>query len=238
MLKPSNYSLWEIRMQIILEANGLWEMIEPNEKTQADNKKDKTAITFLYQALPEEQLLQITKHKTAKAIWDALKTRHIGEERVQQARLQTLKSDFKMLHMKEDETIDTFTGKVTTLVNKAASLGHTMEDETLVRKLLNAVPDRDMTKDSGYSSKKETSTTSTPHFQCPMLKPSNYSLWVIRMQIILEANGLWEMKEPNEKTQVDNKKDKMLSHSFTKPYQKNNCFKSQNTKPQKPYGMP
>ncbi|GJT29938.1 zinc finger, CCHC-type containing protein [Tanacetum coccineum] len=142
MLKPSNYSLWAIQMRIILEANGLWEMIKPNEKTQADNKKDKTAITFLYQALPEEQLLQITKHKTAKAIWDALKTRHIGEERVQQARLQTLKSEFEMLHMKEDETIDTFTAKLTTIVNKAASLGHTMEDETLVRKLLNVVPDR------------------------------------------------------------------------------------------------
>ncbi|GJS33129.1 zinc finger, CCHC-type containing protein [Tanacetum coccineum] len=129
-------------MQIILEANGLWEMIEPNEKTQADNKKDKTAIAFIYQALPEEQLLQITKHKTAKAIWDALKTRHIGEERVQQARLQTLKSDFEMLHMKEDETIDTFTEKLTTLVNKAASLGHTIEDSVVVRKLLNAVPDK------------------------------------------------------------------------------------------------
>nr|GEW23380.1 zinc finger, CCHC-type [Tanacetum cinerariifolium] len=44
--------------------------------------------------------------------------------------------------MKEDETIDIFTTKLRTLVNKAASLGHTMEDETLVRKLLNAVPDR------------------------------------------------------------------------------------------------
>nr|GEV43768.1 zinc finger, CCHC-type [Tanacetum cinerariifolium] len=47
-----------------------------------------------------------------------------------------------MLQMKEDETIDTFTTKLTTLVNKATSLGQTMEDETLVRKLLNAVPDR------------------------------------------------------------------------------------------------
>nr|GEV81258.1 zinc finger, CCHC-type [Tanacetum cinerariifolium] len=135
MLKGTNYTTWAIRMQIILEANCLWEMIEPNEKTQADNKKDKTAIAFLYQALPEEQLLQITKHKNAKAIWDALKTRHIGEERVQQARLQTLKSDFEMLHMKEDETIDTFTTKLTTLVNKAASLGHTMEDGTLKKQL-------------------------------------------------------------------------------------------------------
>ncbi|GKA52407.1 zinc finger, CCHC-type containing protein [Tanacetum coccineum] len=120
ILKGANYTTWAIRMQIILEANGLWEMIEPNETTQADNKKDKTATAFLYQALSEEQLLQITKHKTAKAIWDALKTRHIGEERVQQARLQTLKSEFEMLHMKEDEPIDTFTAKLTTLVNKAA----------------------------------------------------------------------------------------------------------------------
>nr|GEV23731.1 ribonuclease H-like domain, reverse transcriptase, RNA-dependent DNA polymerase [Tanacetum cinerariifolium] len=82
------------------------------------------------------------EHKTAKAIWDALKTRHIGEQIVQQARLQTLKSDFEMLHMTKDETIDTFTEKLTTLVNKAASLGHTIEDQTLVCKLLNAVPDR------------------------------------------------------------------------------------------------
>nr|GEU98103.1 zinc finger, CCHC-type [Tanacetum cinerariifolium] len=116
------------------------ETIEPLETTKADNKKDKIAIAFLYQALPEEQLLQITKHKTAKAIWDALKTSHVGEERVQQARLQTLKSEFEMLHMKKDETIDTFTKKLTTLVNKAASLGHTIEDQTLIRKLLNAVP--------------------------------------------------------------------------------------------------
>nr|GEU97452.1 zinc finger, CCHC-type [Tanacetum cinerariifolium] len=47
-----------------------------------------------------------------------------------------------MLHMKEDKTIDTFAIKLTTLKNKAANLGHTMEDETLVRKLLNVVPDR------------------------------------------------------------------------------------------------
>ncbi|GJZ22768.1 zinc finger, CCHC-type containing protein [Tanacetum coccineum] len=40
-----------------------------------------------------------------------------------------------------NETIETY-GKLTTLVNKAANLGHTIEDQTLVRKLLNAVPDR------------------------------------------------------------------------------------------------
>ncbi|GJX98887.1 zinc finger, CCHC-type containing protein [Tanacetum coccineum] len=80
--------------------------------------------------------------RTDHADLQRVSTRHIGEQRVQQARLQTLKSDFEMLHMKEDETIDTFTGKLTTLVNKAASLGHTIEDSVVVRKLLNAVPDK------------------------------------------------------------------------------------------------
>nr|GEV27631.1 28S ribosomal protein S9, mitochondrial [Tanacetum cinerariifolium] len=47
-----------------------------------------------------------------------------------------------MLHMKEDATIDTFTRKLTTIVNKAASLGHTTEDSVVVQKLLNAVPDK------------------------------------------------------------------------------------------------
>ncbi|KAJ9557995.1 hypothetical protein OSB04_012609 [Centaurea solstitialis] len=76
ILNSTNYTTWAIRMQVILEANGLWDMIEPQPTTQADAKKDKTAIAYLYQALPEEQLLLISKYKTAKAVWDALnKTR-------------------------------------------------------------------------------------------------------------------------------------------------------------------
>ena len=82
MLKGTHYTTWAIRMQVILEANGLWEMIEPQSTTQADKKKDKTAIAYIYQSLPEDQLLHISKYKTAKAVWDALKTRHVGVNRV------------------------------------------------------------------------------------------------------------------------------------------------------------
>ena len=53
-------------MQIILEANGLWEMIKPQTTTQVDAKKDKTAIAYIYQSLPEDQLLLISKYKTTK----------------------------------------------------------------------------------------------------------------------------------------------------------------------------
>nr|GEU97589.1 zinc finger, CCHC-type [Tanacetum cinerariifolium] len=106
-------------------------MIEPNEKTESDTKKDKTAIAFLYQALPEEQLLQITKHKTTKAVWDALKIRHVGVNHVQQAKQQTLKSEFEMLQMNENESIDSFVTRLTDIINKAASIRLAYEDSTL-----------------------------------------------------------------------------------------------------------
>nr|GEV89090.1 reverse transcriptase domain-containing protein [Tanacetum cinerariifolium] len=117
------------------------ENMKPDQKDIyyiADDSVTSAKNTPFLERLYEKDL----EHKSIKAIWDALKTRHIGEQRVQQAILQTLKSDFEMLHMKEDKTIDTFTGKLTTLVNKAASLRHTIEDQTLVRKLLNVVPNR------------------------------------------------------------------------------------------------
>ncbi|GKD18087.1 zinc finger, CCHC-type containing protein [Tanacetum coccineum] len=132
MLKPSNYSTWAIRMQVILEANGLWEMIEPNLTTEVNTKKDKVIIAYIYQSLPEEQLLLISKYKTAKEVWDALKKRHVGENRVQQAKQQTLKSEFEMLQMKENESVDLFTTKLTSIVNKAASLGLTYEDSVVM----------------------------------------------------------------------------------------------------------
>ena len=117
-------------------------MIELQPTTQADAKKDKTVIAYLYQSLPEDQLLIISKYKTAKAVWDALRIRHVGVDRVQQAKQQTLKTEFEMLQMKENESIDSFTTKLTGFVNKAASVGLTYEDSTLLRKLLNEVPDK------------------------------------------------------------------------------------------------
>ncbi|GJU68547.1 zinc finger, CCHC-type containing protein [Tanacetum coccineum] len=47
-----------------------------------------------------------------------------------------------VLKLQEDDAIDTFTEKLNNSVNKAASLGHTIEDLIIVRKLLNAVPDK------------------------------------------------------------------------------------------------
>ncbi|GJR08666.1 zinc finger, CCHC-type containing protein [Tanacetum coccineum] len=82
-LKLTNYTVWAIQTKVILEAHGLWEMIEPKENTQVNEKKDKAMIAFLYQALTKDVILQVAGCETAKELWESLKKRHVGEEKVQ-----------------------------------------------------------------------------------------------------------------------------------------------------------
>ncbi|KAD7477730.1 hypothetical protein E3N88_00866 [Mikania micrantha] len=116
MLKSLNYTTWAIRMKAILDANGLRETIEPTAETTPDTKKDKSALAYLFQTLSEELLLQ--------------------------ARLQSIKSEFDRLIMKDDESVDSFTLRLTSIVSKATSCGATIDQPTLVRKFLTAMPDR------------------------------------------------------------------------------------------------
>ncbi|GJR55950.1 GTP-binding nuclear protein Ran-3 [Tanacetum coccineum] len=68
--------------------------------------------------------------------------RHVGEEKVQQARLQSLMIGFNTLQMKDDDTVDAFTAKLNGYATKAKELGKTLDESLLVRKLLDSTPDR------------------------------------------------------------------------------------------------
>ncbi|KAK8604403.1 hypothetical protein V6N13_099346 [Hibiscus sabdariffa] len=142
MLTPLNYTVWAIKTEAILDAQGVWEAVEPAEEAQVDAKKDKKARAYILQCIPEDIILQIAKKKTTKEIWESIKTRHLGSERVKKARVQTLRSEFDALRMKEIETIDEFTGKLSAMTSKFSTLGVALEDSFLVKKLLDSVPDK------------------------------------------------------------------------------------------------
>ena len=56
--------------------------------------------------------------------------------------MHTLLSEFELLQMREDDTVDSFTAKINSVVTRASELGTTLSQPTLVRKLLNVVPDK------------------------------------------------------------------------------------------------
>ncbi|KAK9078427.1 hypothetical protein SSX86_002484 [Deinandra increscens subsp. villosa] len=142
VLTIENYTTWAIKMEAVLDAQGLWEAVEPETGAAIEEKKSKQARAYIFQAIPEAILLQVSKKKTAKDVWEALKTRFVGAERVQKARLHTLKVEFESLSMKEEETIDEYAGKLSGMISKYNSVGAVLEDADLVRKLLDTVTDK------------------------------------------------------------------------------------------------
>ncbi|GJX77404.1 zinc finger, CCHC-type containing protein [Tanacetum coccineum] len=139
VLNNTNYTLWALRMKKILMANGVWDLVEGTSTSkEIDVKKDSSASSYLFQGLPEDLQMQVAGCETANEIWDSLKARFIGTEDVQQAHSQQLKSEFERLVMKEDDTIDSFAGKLMSIITKAATYGLTFDEQTKVRKVLNA----------------------------------------------------------------------------------------------------
>ncbi|GJV60668.1 ribonuclease H-like domain, reverse transcriptase, RNA-dependent DNA polymerase [Tanacetum coccineum] len=102
----------------------LWEAIDILQKNTHEDglTKDKATIAFLYQALTEDVILQVAGCETAKELWESLKRRHVGEEKVQQARLQSLMIGFQTLEMKEDDTEDKWKARKTYYSHMANTL--------------------------------------------------------------------------------------------------------------------
>jgi len=137
MLSSVNYTVWAIRMKILLKVHKVWEIVEV-ETTESD--KNDMAIALIFQSIPEALILQLGDIETAKKVWDAIKARHLGADRVREARLQTLKSEFDRLKMKETESIDDFVCKLSEISSKSASLGENIDESKLVKKFLSSLP--------------------------------------------------------------------------------------------------
>ena len=137
ILSATNYTVWAMRMKITLRVHKVWEAVETK---MSNNEKNDMALALLFQSIPENLTLQVGELETAKQVWEAIKTRHVGAERVKEARLQTLITEFEQLTMKDSESIDDFGRKLSELASKSAALGATIEETKLVKKFLMNLP--------------------------------------------------------------------------------------------------
>jgi hypothetical protein len=142
VLVPVKYTGSTIKVQAILDAQGLWEVVAPANGADVDERRNKMARAQLLQALPEDILMQVSTKPTAKEVWDSLKTRFVNADRVKAARLATLKGEFDKLIMEDTEPLDDYAGKISGMATRYAGLGATLDDASMVKKLLDTVPDR------------------------------------------------------------------------------------------------
>ena len=95
---------FNMRMKRALKVHKAWNVIDKVTEPFDEDKSD-VACALLFQSIPEALALQIGELETTREVWDTIKSRHVGVERVKDARLQTLMAEFDRLTMKDFEKI-------------------------------------------------------------------------------------------------------------------------------------
>ena len=71
------------------------------QKLKENRKKNKKTLFFIYQAVDEVIFERISTATSAKEAWDILHSSYKGDDKVKMVRLQTIRSEFNTLKMKD-----------------------------------------------------------------------------------------------------------------------------------------
>ncbi|XP_074347025.1 uncharacterized protein LOC141685846 [Apium graveolens] len=135
MLAKNNYSAWSLKVKVFIQAQGVWEAVEPDDpKAPVSVRTDKVELTAIYQGIPEDMLLSLAEKKTAKEAWEAIKTQCMGADCVKAAKVQTLRAEFESLSKKETDEMEDFYMKLSGIVTNIHMLvGRLKANEERVR---------------------------------------------------------------------------------------------------------
>jgi hypothetical protein len=147
-----HYDHWCMLMENFLRSKEYWSLIEDGipiviegvQPTPAQTKaiedaklKDLKTKNYLFQSIDRSILETILNKDSAKSIWDSLKTKFQGTERVQRAHRQALQKEFEMLNMKGGESVTTYFARTMAIVNKMRLNGvKNLTDLTVIEKIL------------------------------------------------------------------------------------------------------
>jgi hypothetical protein len=148
----TNYGYWKARMRFFLRSIDCWRIVEtgwtkladatlklvPEKKSRLSNDK---ALHALCQVFSPSEIVRISNSESAKEAWQILETIYEGTKLVKSAKLQMLISKFEEIKMLEDETFGEFYSKMSDLRNQMGSLGKTVSDVKLIRKIIRSLPE-------------------------------------------------------------------------------------------------
>ncbi|GAU36022.1 hypothetical protein TSUD_211600 [Trifolium subterraneum] len=147
------YDHWAMLVENLLRPKEYWSLIEtgvvtaPANATEeqrnlanASKLTDLKVKNYLFQSIDRSILETILDRDTAKAIWDAMRTKYQGSTRVKHAQLQALKRDFEVLAMGDSETVDEYFARTMATANKMTACGEKMTQVTIVEKILRSLP--------------------------------------------------------------------------------------------------
>jgi len=110
-----------------------------DKKAYESNLKAKNAIMY---GLVDRELVKVMNYESAKEIWDKLKSIHERDMKIEEAKLQTHRTQFESLKMNEDENIEAYKLRVNEVINMIRGLGEKIEDSVILKKVLHSLTQR------------------------------------------------------------------------------------------------
>ena len=137
LLTRTNYAAWAMRMKYLLRANGVWGAVDREAtSSEVDKGKEEMAMTIISQSIDDSTLLRFAEKETVADVWAALRSMHVGIERVREARIQSLQSEFHGFKKGDVESVDDFATRFMTLMGCIHELGDLTEEKYVVKKVL------------------------------------------------------------------------------------------------------
>ena len=119
--------------------------------TNANNK----ALNTIFCGVSPDEFHRISHITIAKEAWKILETMYEGTKKVKDTKLQMLTTRFEKLKMIEDESFDSFYGKLNEVVIGKFNLGEKTEDSKIVRKILRSLLESFRTKVTAIEKSKD-----------------------------------------------------------------------------------
>ncbi|XP_047308485.1 probable receptor-like protein kinase At1g49730 [Impatiens glandulifera] len=106
---------------------------------EVDKRKDIMVLATIYQVLPKDVLFIVAEKDFAKLACETLKKMHVGLERVKEKKVQTLKTYFEAIRMKNGELVGDFAIKLASIMTdeiRRALCKHNKNNPSLTQKQL------------------------------------------------------------------------------------------------------
>jgi hypothetical protein len=92
-------------MKVILQVCHLWDVIDTGVGEYDD---DRATLEAILHAMPPKMFPMLTVKDTLKEDWDAIKTIHVGVDRVRDSKALNFHNQYEELHLKPCESVDEF----------------------------------------------------------------------------------------------------------------------------------
>ena len=107
-----------------------------NKEALAAANANSKAFNAIFCGVSPDEFHRISHLSIAKEAWQILETTYEGTKKVKDTKLQMITTRFDELKMSEDESFNSFYGKLNEVVISKLNLGEKTKDSKVVRKIL------------------------------------------------------------------------------------------------------